>query len=166
MLPTGSVSLSIFNLSGTYIDCDGTHTGTSWYCEQYSAAAGTVIATQDVGHDGVLLGVGDVVEAHAEGSAEGHGQAVGDVAFHGQGRADGMVDARQQLCRSADDGPALPILLLPRALADVHQRGVGVALAGHDVISALAKPAAAAVLHRIGKFRPGNAHALFLLIPE
>lgn len=42
--PTGSVSLSIFNLSGTYIDCDGTHTGTSWYCEQYSAAAGTVIA--------------------------------------------------------------------------------------------------------------------------
>ena len=93
MLPTGSVSLSIFNLSGTYIDCDGTHTGTSWYCEQYSAAAGTVIATQDVGHDGVLLGVGDVVEAHAEGSTEGHGQAVRNVAFHGQGRADGMDDA-------------------------------------------------------------------------
>ena len=59
----------------------------------HAHAGGTVIATEKVGHDGVLFRVGDVVEAHAEGSAEGHGEAVRNVAFHGQGRADGVDDA-------------------------------------------------------------------------
>ena len=72
--------------------------------------------------------------------------------------ADGVDHPRQQFARAADEGPAQPILLLPRALADEHQRGVGVALAGHDVAAVLAEPAFAAILQFLGKLGPRHAH--------
>ena len=67
---------------------------------QHAQDARAVVTAEDVRDDGVLFRIGNIVEAHGERRADGHGKAMRDMAFHGQRRPDGMDDAVLRIAKA------------------------------------------------------------------